>query len=73
MYLRERKIFRSREDLLWFERCVRLEDRVEAALTAKDWEEGYAAYQDIQVPLCMVQVQPPSGQIDCRSGSGLIL
>ena len=49
MYFRERKIFRSREDLLWFERCVRLEDRVEAALTAKDWEEGYAAYQDIQV------------------------
>ena len=31
MYFRERKIFRSREDLLWFERCVRLEDRVEAA------------------------------------------
>jgi hypothetical protein len=29
---------------------VRLVDRVESALTAKDWEEGYAAYLDIQVP-----------------------
>jgi hypothetical protein len=28
---------------------VRLEDRVEAALASKDWEEGYAAYEDIQV------------------------
>ncbi len=28
---------------------MRLEDRVETALASKDWEEGYAAYEDIQV------------------------
>ena len=35
--------------MLRFEAAVRLEERVEAAVAAKDWEAGYLVYTQIKV------------------------
>jgi len=46
--LRTRKVFNVRADVLRFEAAVRLEEKLEAAMLAKDWEAGYLVYIQIK-------------------------
>jgi len=46
---RKTKVLRNREDVLLFEEALRLEGRLQEAVTNKDWDEGYLVYQMLKV------------------------
>jgi len=46
--IREKKIFRNREDLLACESAMKLVDKLETCLMNKDFDAGYLIYQDLK-------------------------
>jgi len=53
--LRERQIFRGREDLIECETAMKLVDRLETAIATKDFDAGYSVYQEIEAGYKILQ------------------